>query len=52
MHGLILRETVIPNGENVPQWSTYTAEKEATMVFDTQSGERVAFDKELQDLMK
>ncbi len=41
-----------PNGENVPQWSTYTAEKEATMVFDTQSGERVAFDKELQDLMK
>lgn len=41
-----------PNGENVPQWSTYTAQKEATMVFDSQSGERVAFDKELLDLMK
>lgn len=41
-----------PNGENVPEWSTYTAQKEATMVFDIQSGERVAFDKELQDLMK
>lgn len=41
-----------PNGENVPDWSVYTAEKEATMVFDTESAERVAFDKELQELMK
>ncbi len=41
-----------PNGENVPAWSTYTADHEATMVFDAESGERVSFDKELQDLMK
>lgn len=41
-----------PNGENVPAWSAYTADSEATMVFDTESGERVSFDKELQEAMK
>lgn len=41
-----------PNGENVPAWSAYTADSEATMVFDTESGERVSFDKELQEAMQ
>lgn len=40
-----------PNGENVPQWSTYTADNQSTMIFDKVSGERVAYDTELQELI-
>ena len=40
-----------PNGENVPQWSTYTEDNLATMIFDTTSGERIAFDTELQEVI-
>lgn len=41
-----------PNGNGVPAWSTYTAGNESTMIFDTVSGERVSFDKKLQELLK
>lgn len=40
-----------PNGENVPEWSAYTADNEATMIFDTECGERIAFDNDLQALI-
>ena len=40
-----------PNGENDPQWSTYTADNQSTMIFDKVSGERVAYDTELQELI-
>ena len=36
-----------PNGENVPEWSTYTDDNKSTMVFDTTSGERIDYDAEL-----
>lgn len=41
-----------PNGENVPEWNTYTDDNKATMIFDTVSGERVGFAEKLQELMK
>ena len=40
-----------PNGENVPEWSTYTDDNKSTMVFDTTSGERIGYDAELQELI-
>ena len=40
-----------PNGENVPEWSTYTDDNKSTMVFDTTSGERIDYDAELQELI-
>ena len=40
-----------PNGDNVPEWSTYTSDNKSTMVFDTTSGERVDYDAELQELI-
>ena len=40
-----------PNGDNVPEWSTYTEDNKSTMVFDTTSGERVDYDAELQELI-
>ena len=40
-----------PNGENVPEWSTYTDDNKSTMVFDTTSGERIGYGAELQELI-